>query len=204
MKGRKGEGEKGRKGEAESAVASSSLPISHSPLLLLFLIGPRGSGKTTIAQLLAERLGWDWVDADDVIEARCGKSIREIFAKEGEAEFRERESAVLAELCERRRCIVATGGGVVVREANRALLRKSGHVVWLRADAETLWGRMQQDERNADRRPALSGGGRAEVEEVLRRRDAWYRECAHRTVRTEGRTPDAVAEEILLSLGGAD
>ncbi len=177
----------------------SPLATRHSPL---FLIGPRGCGKTTIARLLADRLGWDRVDADDVLEARCGMAIREVFAAEGEAGFRDRESAVLAELCGRRRCVVATGGGVVVREANRALMRASGHVVWLTADAETLWRRLQGDERTADRRPALTVGGRAEVEEVLRVREAWYRECAHRTVRTEGRTPEAVADEILARLGG--
>jgi shikimate kinase len=172
----------------------SSLLTPHSSL---FLIGPRGSGKTTVARLLAERLGWDWLDADDVLEARHGRSVASIFSEEGEAGFREKEAAVLAELCGRRRCVLATGGGVVVREANRALLRASGCVVWLTADAETLWRRLEADERGRGRRPVLTVGGRAEVEEVLRVREAWYRECAHLTVRTEGRPPEAVAEEIL-------
>ncbi len=176
--------------------APSSLLTPHSSL---FLIGPRGSGKTTVARLLAARLGWDWVDADDVLEARHGRSVRVLFAEEGEAGFRDRESAVLADLCGRRRCVVSTGGGVVVREANRALLRASGFVVWLTAGAETLWRRMQEDERSADRRPMLTVGGRAEVEEILRVREPWYRECAHLTVQTEGRTAEAVAEEILLT-----
>jgi len=166
----------------------------------LFLIGPRGSGKTTVARLLAERLGWEWLDADDVLEARRGKSIRAIFAEEGEDGFRDKESAVLAELCGRRACVVSTGGGVVVREANRALLRASGRVVWLTADVETLWRRLQEDDRTGDRRPALTVGGRPEVEEVLRVREPWYRECAHRTVRTEGRPPGAVADEIAAAL----
>ena len=203
MTGRQGDrGDKETRRRGECAVPSRLSPVSLSPCLLvslspIFLIGPRGSGKTTVARLLAERLGWDWVDADDVLEARHGKSVRVLFAEEGEAGFRDKESAVLADLCERRRCVVATGGGVVVREANRALLRASGHVVWLTADAETLWRRLQDDERTADRRPALTVGGRAEVEEVLRVRESWYRECAHRTVRTEGRTADAVADEVL-------
>ena len=177
--------------------AVESAPIGGSrPTVPLFLIGPRGSGKTTVARLLAERLGWEWLDADDVLEARHGKSIRAIFAEEGEAGFRDKESAVLAELCGRRGCVVSTGGGVVVREANRALLRASGRVVWLTADAETLWRRLQDDDRTGDRRPPLTVGGREEVEEVLRVREPWYRECAHRTVRTEGRPPAAVADEI--------
>ena len=162
----------------------------------IFLIGPRGSGKTTVARLLAERLGWEWVDADDVLEARHGRSIRAIFAEEGEAGFRDKEADVLMGLCGRVRCVVSTGGGVVVREANRALLRASGRVVWLTADADTLWRRLQDDGLSGERRPALTVGGRAEVEEVLRVREAWYAECAHLRVRTEGRPPEAVAAEV--------
>ena len=192
-KGKRGRGEEG-KGRATSG------PLFPSSPLPLFLIGPRGSGKTTVARLLAGRLGWDWLDADDVLERRYGKSIRAIFAEEGEAGFRERESAVLADLCGRRRCVVAAGGGVVLREANRVLLRASGRVVWLTADAETLWRRMQADVTTPDRRPALSVGGQAEVEEVLRVREPWYRECAHCTVRTEGRAPEAVADEVLVKV----
>jgi shikimate kinase len=183
---------------AEERADHSSLATRCSPL---FLIGPRGSGKTTVARLLAARLGWDWEDADDVLEARCGKTIRAIFAEEGETSFRDKESAVLAELCGRRRCVVAAGGGVVVREANRALLRASGYVVWLTADAETLWRRLQGDEHTADRRPALTVGGRAEVEEIIRAREPWYRECACLMVRTEGRSAEAIADEIVATSG---
>jgi shikimate kinase len=124
-----------------------------------------------------------------------------IFAEGGEAAFRDMEAAVLAELCGRRRCVVALGGGVVVREANRALLRASGRVVWLTADAETLWRRTQSDAATPARRPTLIVGGRQEVEELLRVREPWYRECAHHAVRTEGRTPEAIAEEILRAVG---
>ena len=138
----------------------------------LFLIGLRGSGKTTIARLLAGRLRWEWLDADDVLEMRYGKSIRAIFAEEGEASFRDKESLLLTELCERRRCVVSTGGGVVVRPANRQLLRASGIVVWLTADVDTLWHRLQDDD---GKRPALTVGGRAEVEEILRSASAVVR-----------------------------
>jgi shikimate kinase len=167
--------------------------VSQPPI---FLIGPRGSGKSTIARLLAQRLGWDWVDADDVLELRHGKAIRAIFAEEGEGGFRDKEAAVLVELCGRRRCVVSTGGGVVVREANRVLLRNSGCVVWLTADAATLWRRLQEDARTGERRPVLTVGGQAEVEDLLHVRERWYRECAHLAVRTEGRSPEAVADEI--------
>src|SRR5262245_25909137 len=106
---------------AGSAVTLS--PCHPLSLSRLFLIGPRGSGKTTVAALVAGRLGWDWVDADTVLERRAGMSVRAVFAAEGEPGFRDRESAVLAELCRLGRHVIATGGGVVLREPNRQLLR---------------------------------------------------------------------------------
>jgi shikimate kinase len=181
----------------------SSNPQSaiRNPQSLICLIGPRGSGKTTVARLLAERLGWSWVDADEVLEARHGKSVRAVFADEGEAGFRDKEAAVLADLCGRERHVIATGGGVVLREANRELLRRSARVVWLTADAETLWERLSADASTADRRPALAGGGLGEIVEVLRARAPLYRACADLTIETAGRTPHAVVEEILRQIG---
>jgi shikimate kinase len=167
---------------------------------LLFLIGPRGGGKTTVARLLAARLGWDWCDADTVLEGRCGRSIREVFAAEGEAGFRERESAVLADLSRLRRHVIATGGGVVLREAHRTLLRASGRTVYLTADVDTLWGRLRGDPATAERRPALTVGGREEVAEVLRAREPLYRQCADLVVQTAGRPPEDVVAEIVAAL----
>jgi shikimate kinase len=165
----------------------------------IFLIGPRGSGKTTMAKLLAARLGWGWLDADAVLEERAGQSIRSIFAAEGEAGFREREAHILAELCRLDRHVVATGGGVVLRPDSRALLAASGWVVWLTADADTLWQRMQEDASTAERRPDLSVGGRDEVVAVLSRREPFYRSCAHATFPTAGQTPEALVEAILAA-----
>jgi shikimate kinase len=163
----------------------------------LFLIGPRGSGKSTVARLLAAGLGWDWRDADVELEKKHGQSIRDIFATEGEAGFRDKEAASLAELCRLERHVIATGGGVVLRESNRRLLRASGRVVWLTADIDTLWRRMQADETTAQRRPALSVGGREEIVQVLRVREPLYRDCADYIVETTGRTPEEIAAEIL-------
>jgi shikimate kinase len=167
---------------------------------LLFLIGPRGSGKTTVARLLAEALGCDWLDADDVLERRHAQSIRALFAAEGEGGFRDKEEAILRELCGLRRHVIATGGGVVLRPANRDLLRGSGRVVWLSADVETLWQRMQADGSTPERRPALGVGGREEVADVLRVREPLYRACAHLTVDTTGRSPSAITGEVLAWL----
>jgi shikimate kinase len=169
---------------------------------LLFLIGPRGSGKSTVARLLARELGWDWLDADDVLEQRHGRSIRSLFAADGETGFRDKEAAILAELCRLQRHVLATGGGVVLREGNRDLLRRSGRVVWLTADVETLWQRVQDDDTTAERRPALSVGGREEIAEILRLREPLYRQCADFTVETGGRSPVEIVAEILRWTSG--
>ena len=168
---------------------------------VLFLIGSRGSGKTTVAQLLGERLGWRWIDADEMLELQAGCSIRQVFAEEGEVGFRDRESAVLAELCLRQRHVIATGGGVVLRAENRARL-KTGRVIWLTGDAETLWGRLQSDASTAERRPALTVGGLAEVSELLQAREPLYRACADVLISTVGRTAEEVAQEILIQVPG--
>ena len=109
----------------------------------IFLVGYRGTGKTTIGRILAERLGWAFADVDDRIELVAGRSIKDIFATEGEPGFRDREAAALAELCARSGCVVATGGGAILREANRAVLRANGFVVWLTAAPETVWERLK-------------------------------------------------------------
>lgn len=173
---------------------TGSAPVIARPI---FLIGYRGTGKTTIARLLAERLGWAWVDADAELEVREGRSIRQIIAAEGETGFRDREAVLFAELCRLQRHVIATGGGVVLREANRAAMRAAGLVVWLTADAETLWQRLQADPATAERRPALSVGGRAEIEEALCARKALYRDCADCTLVTAGQSPEEIVRAIM-------
>jgi len=160
---------------------------------LVFLIGYRGTGKTTVARLVADRAGWDWADADAELEARAGRTIRDVFADEGEAGFRDRESAVLAELCGMRRKVVATGGGVVLRPENRERLR-AGRVVWLTADVETIAARLAADPTTTSRRPHLTAaGGREEIAALLCAREPLYRACADWVVDTVGHTPDEVA-----------
>lgn len=168
----------------------------------VFLIGYRGTGKSAVAELLAARLGWDSLDADALLEARAGRSIREIFEKEGEGGFREREAALLEELCGGSKVVIATGGGVILREQNRQRLKKSGLCVWLTADAATIWERLQADAATAERRPNLTVGGLAEVEQLLRVREPLYRACADFTVDTVGRSPAAVADEVYRQLTG--
>jgi len=168
---------------------------------VIFLIGYRGSGKTTVARLLAEALGWSWLDADEVLEQRHGKTIRQIFATEGEAAFRDKEEAILAELCKLERHVIATGGGVVLRESNRNRLKSSGRVVWLTADVETIHQRLQDDAITSERRPALtSSPARTEITDMLKQREPHYRECAKVIVSSVGRLPSEVVNEICESL----
>jgi shikimate kinase len=174
---------------------SPCLLVSLSPCL--FLVGYRGTGKTTVGRLVAEGLGWTSVDADEVLERRYGRTVRQIFAEEGEAGFRDKEAVVLGEICRLRQHVVATGGGVVLSEDNRRRLREAGRVVWLTADARTLWERLQQDAATAERRPTLTVGGLTEIEELLRVREPLYRSCAHVVVNTVGRSAEEVAAAIL-------
>jgi shikimate kinase len=168
----------------------------------VFLIGYRGSGKTTVARLLAERLGWAWADADERLEERHGRTIRAIFAEEGEAGFRAKEADLLGELCRLERHIIATGGGVVLREENRRRLREAGPVVWLTADPASLWRRLRADSSTAERRPDLTVGGLAEVEALLHQREEWYKACADWAVDTAGRSAEEVARLIGDRLAG--
>ncbi len=163
------------------------------------LVGYRGCGKTTVARLLGRRLGLSAIDADDVLEVRAGRSIAALIADEGEPAFRDLESAILAELLAGPPAVLATGGGVVLREINRARLRSSGRpVVWLRADAGVVRSRLAADPTTASRRPGLTGADPlAEVAGALAARAPLYGEVAD--VAFDATTDDAeqIAERIL-------
>ncbi len=168
----------------------------------ILLIGYRGSGKTTVARLVAEHLGWPWLDADVELERRAAMSIRDIFAAEGEAGFRQREADLLSDLLTQNNRVLALGGGVVLREENRRLLLQGDCVVWLRALPETLWGRINADPTTAERRPNLTAtGGREEIEKLLAQRTPLYASCARIVVDTEGKMPAEIAGKIISQLG---
>ncbi len=162
------------------------------------LIGYRGTGKTTTAKLLAERWSLDVVDADCELEAQAGKSIAEIFAEEGEPSFRDWETAVLRELVSRPRCVVSAGGGVVLREENREMLKAAEWIVWLKATAETIAVRVAGDETTNLRRPQLTtSGGMQEIVALLAQREPLYRQTAHCEIDTEGLTAEQVVDRIV-------
>jgi shikimate kinase len=163
----------------------------------LLLIGYRGTGKTTVAQLLALELGWDWVDADVEIELAAGKNIAAIFLQEGEQGFRQREAEIVRTLCRRDKTVIALGGGAILREENRQAIGRAGKVVLLTASPETVWRRLQTDPATASRRPNLTTGGFAEIAAVLAERQPVYRQCADVEVDTEGKSPQHVAAAVL-------
>jgi len=169
--------------------------------MILTLIGYRATGKTTLARLLAQRLGWPWIDSDVQVEHRAGKPIARIFAEDGEPAFRDLEAAVIADLCRQGPLVLAAGGGAALRPESRRAMRAAGHVVWLTARPETIHARMTGDATTASRRPSLTD--RSALDEIvllLSRREPIYRETAHQQIDTENKTPEELAEEILRGL----
>jgi shikimate kinase len=165
----------------------------------LTLIGYRGCGKSTVAALLVPRLGIPAVDADEVVEQRAGMSIAALIAGRGESAFRDLESLVLAELLAGPPLILATGGGVVLRQANRELLRDRGRpVIWLDAAADVVRARLAADPMTAVRRPGLSGADPlAEVADTLAAREPHYRSCADVRFDTGVEPAGRIAERIV-------
>ena len=164
----------------------------------VYLVGPMGAGKTTIGRLLADSLNLAFRDVDREIEERSGVDIPGIFDKEGEAGFRDRESAMLEELSAEQGLLVATGGGAIQREHNRQLMKTSGKIVYLHASIEEQVRRTARDRK----RPLLQRGDpRKVLTELMDRRDPLYREIADVIVTTDGRSPRTVAQEICRALG---
>nr|WP_276583448.1 shikimate kinase AroK [Pseudomonas sp. RIT-PI-S] len=160
----------------------------------MILVGPMGAGKSTIGRLLAKELRLPFRDSDKEIETRCGANIPWIFDREGEAGFRDREHAMLAELCAYDGVVLATGGGAVLRDTNRQVLRAGGRVVYLHASVEQQVGRTARD-RN---RPLLrTGNPEATLRALLQVRDPLYREIADLVVETDERPPRMVVLDIL-------
>ena len=163
----------------------------------VILVGPMGAGKSTIGRLLAKELRLLFKDSDKEIEQRSGADIPWIFDVEGEQGFRERERAVIAELCELDGLVLATGGGAVLHPDNRAALRRGGRVVYLYASVEQQLDRTSRD-RN---RPLLRTADPGKVlADLLAIRDPLYREIADVIVQTDERPPRLVVQEILESL----
>jgi len=173
----------------------------------VFLIGYRGSGKTSVGRRLAGRWGSAFVDTDRRIEELAQQTITSIFATLGEARFRELEEAAVAEVTARAlagECVVAaTGGGVVLRSINVERLRASGQTVWLRASIEDLRARIAADPRSSRDRPALAGASAVdEVGALLAVRTPLYERAAQHVVDTSGLSIEDVVRRVEQAVGG--
>ena len=163
----------------------------------IFLIGFMASGKTSVGKLLAARLGWAFVDLDEMIVGAAGVTVPEIFAREGESAFRRRESEAVRAAAARPRTVIATGGGAACREENIAAMLAAGRVVALAVSAEEAVERAGA----TSGRPLLDGSadpvGAARA--LLAAREPFYAR-AHLRVETEGRPPDAIVDAVLRDL----
>jgi len=163
----------------------------------VFLVGPMGSGKSTIGRQLARALGLEFVDCDQAIEEQTGASVALIFDIEGEAGFRSRERAMIEQLSAREGIVLATGGGAVLDPANRAWLRARGQVVYLACSVAQQFERT----RHSRHRPLLQAPDpEARLAALLELRDPLYREVAHLVVNTDHRSVAAVVKELVRRL----
>lgn len=164
----------------------------------IFLIGPMGSGKTTVGRLLAKTLKCTFYDTDKEIEKRAGATISWIFDIEGEAGFRRREEQVIAELSQISNSVLATGGGAVLSANTRVALATRGTVIYLRVTLEKQLQRLS----GARDRPLIRG---TDPEQVLRdlqcQRESLYQELADWVINTDNLTTQAIVEQILIDLG---
>jgi len=167
----------------------------------LYLTGYRGSGKTTVGRMLAESLGRKCVDLDDEIESAAGATIREIFANDGEAGFRDLESAALQRCAAEKPAVISLGGGAILRSSNRDQINQTGICVWLQIDADTVLQRLAADASTADRRPSLTGlPPRGEVQSLLAQRRPLYHQASNFDVDVVDRSIEDVTAEILETL----
>jgi shikimate kinase len=159
------------------------------------LVGLSGSGKSTVARLVARRLGWRFVDTDRIIQAREGRTVQEIFRDEGEPAFRALESAVIGKVCGRAHQVIATGGGAVLDSDNRRVMLDGNLVIWLSSSAETLAERLS-GHVGREPRPLLAGPDvLTRLRQLGEERSSYYG-CAHRVVETDDQTPSEVADAI--------
>jgi len=166
----------------------------------IFLIGFMGSGKSTVGRLLGEHLGSRVVDLDTMIEERSGRSIPAIFAEDGEEAFRALEHDALAEACEGPDAVIACGGGVVLRDENRAMMRQCGIVIYLAVSAEEALARIG----DTSGRPLLARDSAKMAHSILEARLSLYRASAHHIVDTVGRDAEEVALEVLAAVREAE
>lgn len=159
----------------------------------IYLIGFMGAGKSSVSRAMKEISGLQEIDMDEAIVQREGKTISEIFEQNGEDYFREIETAVLEGLASQTGLIVSCGGGVILKEENRRTMKESGEVVYLSAEAETIYERV----RHGKNRPLLNGNMNVEyIRKLMEERMSSYQLAKTCEVATDGKNPEVIAEEI--------
>ncbi|MCP4577468.1 MAG: shikimate kinase [Deltaproteobacteria bacterium] len=167
----------------------------------IVLIGYRCSGKSLVGKTLADYLGLELVDTDQVLEGRVGSPIPHYVAENGWEAFRMLEKMIIRSIANHDQRVIATGGGVVLDWENVRNLKETGWVVWLRTSITSIRERMGQDEVSGKVRPGLTGDNPLEeIEEILSQRTALYERACHYIVNTDQQSPDAVAQDIIQSL----
>jgi shikimate kinase len=162
----------------------------------LYLVAMPGAGKTTVGRLLAKQLGYGFIDTDEVIVKAVGQPISQMFAEQGEAEFRLLESKVLAQICAIQKLVVATGGGIILRRENWSYLHH-GLVVWLDAAVDILYSRLVEDTT----RPLLQDPDpKAKLRSLLEQRQPLYAQADLRITITEGETPEEISTRVLEAI----
>jgi shikimate kinase len=168
----------------------------------MVLIGYRGTGKSAVGRLLADRRGLAFYDTDELVEKRGGQTIQELVAAKGWEFFREREQDVIRELSGIDAAVIATGGGAVLDPENVKLLKRKGQLIWLDADAQTVIARMQVDTDNEQKRPSLTGSEPVdETVAVMAARTPLYRAAADLCVDTSGKSIEQIVDEICSEFG---
>lgn len=183
-------------------ILNSNLPRTtqspHLALRRIACVGLPGSGKSTVGRHLARRIGWRFVDSDHVIEHRIGCSIREFFEREGESAFRDLEESVLDELTQGGGCVLSTGGGAVLRPANRQHLHGRSTVVYLHSAPDEVFRRLRHDQN----RPLLQvSDPLARLKELYAARDPLYRETAHLVIETGRPSVASLVGSVMSQLG---
>ncbi len=162
----------------------------------IILVGFMGTGKSTIGRSLSKTLSYPVIDTDQLIEEQQGRSIPEIFEEEGEDAFRDMETALLRSLLTQSGHIISTGGGIIIREENRQLLRKMGYVIWLVASPEEIHNRTSRN----NNRPLLNNEDPAgTIRKLLETRIPLYKECAHLAIETNQLNFDEITTGIIES-----
>jgi len=164
----------------------------------IYLIGFRCTGKTTVGKIIAHKLNMSFLDADDEIVKQQGMPISDIVDKHGWPYFREKESGIIKEISGMDNNVVATGGGVILNRENVEHMKRSGTVIWLKANPETVIKRILQDDKTEQSRPSLTSKGLIdEIQETIEVRMPLYQEAMEFYIDTDDIKVEEVADRII-------